>query len=187
MKSRYLMTVVFVYCLWTIGCAEGDWLGPMERGLRGALDGWDMWDTDAVRPYEDPMPELVEGTVPTLDRYSFETGKTEFKKIASDQRKNRAARAYRRYCHHCHGPNGDGRIIVGESYDLEPGDLRTDYVQSMSDQELFEHIQSGGDIMLPLAATLSPLDMFLAIDYIRTLKGRESKPAFPPQYVEPIR
>jgi hypothetical protein len=69
---------------------------------------------------------------------------------------------------------------------MEPGDLRTDYVQSMSDGDLFDHIQSGGDIMLPLAATMSPLEMFCTIDHVRTLEGRSSKPHFPPKYEEPI-
>jgi hypothetical protein len=79
------------------------------------------------------------------------------------------------------------RIIVGESYDFEPADLRTEYVQSLSDQDLFDHLKEGGDLMLPLAATLSPLEMFFAIDHVRTLKDRPSKPHFSPKYEEPIR
>ncbi len=100
MKPMGCMAVAAILCLGTIGCEDGDWLGPVERGLRGALDGWDMWDTDAVRPYQDPMPEIVEGTVPILDRTSFEVGKRQFEDQSPNQRKVRAARTYRRYCHH---------------------------------------------------------------------------------------
>jgi hypothetical protein len=186
-KQHYLMAVAATVFFGVTGCADGDWLGPMERGLRGAMDGWDMWDTAAVRPYQDPMPPIVEGTVPTQDRYSFETGKRQLAGISPDQRKVRAARAYRRYCHHCHGPNGDGRIIVGESLDIAPTDLRDGAVQSQSDRALFDHLQSGGDLMIPLAATMSPLEMFYAIDHVRSLKTRPTKPNFPAKFEQPIR
>jgi hypothetical protein len=186
-KPGYLMAVAAVLCLGTSGCEDGDWFGPVERGLRGAMDGWDMWDTDAVRPYQDPMPGLVEGTVPVVDRYSFEAGTRQLEDVSPDQRKVRAARTYRRYCHHCHGPNGDGRIIVGESFDMVPTDLRLDSVQSQSDPELFDHLVEGGDLMLPFAVTMSPLEMFFAIDHVRTLKDRPTKPHFPPKFEEPLR
>jgi hypothetical protein len=64
-----LITTAFL-----LGCGldKGDWLGPVERGLRAAFNGWDMWSTEAVRPYEDPMPQKVEGTVATEDELSIQ-------------------------------------------------------------------------------------------------------------------
>ncbi len=186
MKRAVTLTIPLLWLISLWGCEDGDWLGPVERGLRGALNGWDMWDGDAVRPYEDPMPKTVKGTVPTTGRVSFEKSAAAFNAMPSIKRKERAALTYRRYCHHCHGPNGDGRIIVGESLELAPTDLRSDDVQSQSDEELFEHLQTGGGLMLPFAATLSPLEMLLSIEYMRTLKDRPSKPYFQPKYTEPL-
>lgn len=170
-----------------VACEEGDWLGPVERGLRALVNGWDMWATDAVRPYEDPMPELVPGTVPTEDRFSFQVGQQHLKEIKANDLPSRALTAYRRYCHHCHGKNGDGRIIVGESHEFKPPDLRSPDIQSKTDRELFEHVKTGGDLMLPLAATLSPLDILLTAHHIRTLKDRPSKPYYPVRDAKPIR
>ncbi|MBW2535117.1 MAG: cytochrome c [Deltaproteobacteria bacterium] len=169
-----------------MGCEEGDYLGGVERGIRAGVNGWDMWDGDYVRPYEDPAPPRVEGTVPREDRFSIEAGRAELQAIGADARRERAALTYRRYCHHCHGPNGDGRIIVGESLELAPADLRSPEVQGMSEQALFEHVQSGGSLMIPLGATMSPGEMLRSIDHLRTLEGRDSRPHFRPRNTEPI-
>ena len=186
MKPSVFIAGIFVLSFCAIGCAEGDWLGPVERGLRGAMDGWDMWDTDAVRPYEDPMPALVPGTVPTVDRTSFQAGQQGLKALSPQARQARAARSYRRYCHHCHGQNGDGRIIVGESLDIPPADLRLDEIQSKSDRVLFDHLKSGGKLMVPLAATMTPLEMLLAIEHVRALKDRPTGAHFAPKHQEPL-
>ncbi len=169
-----------------VACEKGYEDGPFERGARAALNGWDMWDGDAVRPYEAPMPAMPEGVVPVEDRFSLEKGKSDLKNVPADQRADKGALTYRRYCQHCHGPNGDGRIIVGESHEFKPTDLRSRKVQSKSETALFEHLQNGGKLMLPLAATLSPVEMLLVIGHIRTLKERPSKPHFKPQFTDPI-
>lgn len=169
------------------GLDKGDWLGPVERGARYAFNGWDMWHTELVRPYEDPMPPRVEGTVPIKDEFSMAKGEAELKALSKADRDKKAALSYRRYCHHCHGPNGDGRIIVGESHEMHPKDLRSDEIQRKSKQALFQHLQSGGEIMIPLAATMSPLEMLLVIDYVRTLKDKPSEPYFKRQFTEPIK
>jgi hypothetical protein len=94
---------------------------------------------------------------------------------------------YRRYCHHCHGKNGDGRTIVGESLDIAPTDLRHVDVQSRDTSALFAHLRSGGELMVPLAQTMSPAEMLLSIEHLRTLRDRPSEPFFEPAYTEPIR
>jgi hypothetical protein len=40
--------------------------------------------------------------------------------------------------------------------------------------------------MVPLAATMSPLEMFYAIDHVRSLKNRPTKPHFPAKFEQPI-
>ncbi len=188
LRSSSLSLAVFsllAACIMT-GCEDGDWLGPFERGLRAAVNGWDMWATESVRPYEEAMPKKVEGTVPVSDRFGYETGRAALKQLSADQRKQRSALTYRRYCHHCHGPNGDGRIIVGESLEVLPTDLREDSVQSLTQQELFEYLKTGGDLMPPLNATMSPLEMLLAAEYLTTLKDRPSRPYYPPKNIKPL-
>ena len=167
-------------------CEKGIEDGPFERGARAALNGWDMWTTDFVRPYENPMPNIPEGTVAQEDRFSFARGQKDLESVLPDKREAKAALAYRRYCHHCHGPNGDGRTIVGESHEFRPKDLRATRVQQMDDKALFKHLKEGGELMLPLAATLSPLEMLLVIGHVRGLKKRPTRPHFKPQFTKPI-
>jgi hypothetical protein len=166
MRVRLLALTLFLVPT-VLGCDSGDWLGPMERGFRAAFNGWDMWSTEMVRPYEEPMPRRVEGTVPVTDEFSLRAGRAALEQLSPADRKKKSALTYRRYCHHCHGPNGDGRIIVGESLETRPADLRSVRVQAKTDEALFDHIQRGGELMLPLAATLSPLEMLLTIEYLR--------------------
>jgi len=169
------------------GCEDGDWLGPVERGLRGMFNGWDMWATEAVRPYEEEMPGRVEGTVSVGSPSRFDRGKAEIDALSREARERRAALTYRRYCHHCHGPSGDGRIIVGESLEIPPADLRDKSVQSQSTEDLLEHLKTGGDLMLPLATTLSPAEMLLVIEHLRSLRDRPSKPYYSPKSTTPIK
>ena len=48
------------------GCDRGDWAGSVERVAREAVNGWDMWETDAVQPHEKPMPPSVSGSAPQM-------------------------------------------------------------------------------------------------------------------------
>ena len=60
-------------------------------------------------------------------------------------------------------------------------------MQAQTDEALFDHLQEGGDLMLPLAATLSPMEMILTVEYLRTLERRPSTPYYKPQFTEPIK
>jgi hypothetical protein len=186
-RSDKIAVALVAVALLAGGCEDGDWLGPVERGLRGAVNGWDMWATESVRPYEDPMPPPVVGAVAVERAFSFETGAREVAAMPAEQREERGALTYRRYCHHCHGVNGDGRTIVGESLDIRPTDLRGVDVQSRDTRALYQHLQSGGELMVPLAQTMSPAEMLLSIEHLRTLRDRPSEPFFEPAYTEPIR
>lgn len=179
--------LVLFLSLLGLGCENGYQAGPFERGARAALNGFDMWATESVRPYEDPMPQRPEGSVQTEDLYSMEKGLTDLRKLSKSDRLKKSGLSYRRYCYHCHGPNGDGRIIVGESHEFNPADLRSVHTQAMTDEAIFSHVENGGELMLPLAATLSPVEIMLVIDHIRTLKDNPSTPHFKAQFTEPIR
>ena len=165
---------------------SGDGCGPVERGIRAGLGTWDMWDTAMVAPYQRPLSAVPDGVVPVGGRRdTFEAAQAALEAIPAAERDKRASLTYRRFCHHCHGPNGDNRIIVGESFGFHLPDLRSDKVQNLADVQIFEALSLGGEQMIPLAATISPLDRLLVIGYLRTLKGRPSRPFYRPRWVEP--
>ncbi|MBM4386220.1 MAG: cytochrome c [Deltaproteobacteria bacterium] len=167
-----------------LSCGDGDYLGPVERTLRSAFNGWDMWFTEGVSPYELPMPGGVEGTIPVTGKSGYEQGVAEMKRLDGAKLKEKAYTSYRRFCHHCHGANGDGRIIAGESFDVIMPDLRSDAAQSLSDHDLYSIISGGFGKMLPLADTMTPLDIMLSISHMRSLKNAPSEPFFERKFTD---
>jgi hypothetical protein len=161
---------------------RGDWLGPLERGARAALHGWDMWSTDAVRPYEAPMPSVPEGAVPVSGRWGYDQALAIVVRIPAERRDAQGERSYARFCRHCHGPNGDGRVIVGESFDVPLPDLRSDAVRAKGERALFHSVSYGTRNMLPLRDTLSSDDLLLAVRHLDTLSKAPSEPYFVRQH-----
>jgi mono/diheme cytochrome c family protein len=177
-------TLALLAALSLTACDRGDYLGGAERATREAVNGWDMWETEAVQPHETPMPLPVDGTVAVNGAPGFEQAQQQLAAMEPDARRQRAELVYRRFCHHCHGPNGDGRIIVGESFGVRPPDLRAPEIQALSDEYLYDHISDG---ILPLAPIMTPQDRLLAIDRLRALADAPSEPLFKPRNVEPLR
>ena len=170
--------------LGALGCDRGDWFPP-ERTLREVLNGWDMWDTAAVMPYRTVLPAAPAGSLAIDHQDTFAAGQVELDKLAPQQRRDRAALAYRRFCHHCHGPNGDARIIVGESFTPALPDLRITHAQSLDDRAIFNQLMHGSRNMIPLDDTVTPLEALLTISHMRTLAGAGSRPFFPPASTNP--
>ncbi len=166
---------------------KGDYLGPVERGLRTALNGWDMWDGPAVSAHKLPMPALPEGSVSVHGRPNLAKAQATLAALPPEKMADAAALTYRRYCYHCHGKNGDGRVIVGESFGIHLPDLRDPAIQAMSDAELFHVLQHGAGMAIPLADTMSAEETVLAIAYLRTLAGRPSEPYYRPRNTAPLR
>jgi hypothetical protein len=188
--SRDILAAVAVAVAVTVAlcsCDKGDGFGPVERTARALLNGWDMWQTEAVKPYQPPLLPVPAGTVQLGGVQGYEWGYRELLRLPEKQRQERARLAYRRYCHHCHGPHGDGRIIVGESLAPASPDLRLPPIQSKSDKELFERVARGGGTMIPLNTTMTPLEILSAISHVRGLIKAPSTPFFQPRSLEPIR
>jgi hypothetical protein len=179
-------TLALLAALSLTACDKGDYLGGAERATREAVNGWDMWATDAVQPHEKPMPLPVHGTVPRTGAPSFDEARQQLAAMVPAARQQRAELVYRRFCHHCHGPNGDSRSIVGESFGVRPPDLRAPEIQARSDRYLFDHLSNGTDVLIPLAPIMTPLDRLLAIDRLRSLAGAPSEPLFERRNVEPL-
>jgi len=178
--------LVLLAALSLTACDKGDWFGGAERATREAVNGWDMWATDAVQPHEKPMPLPVHGTVPLHGAPSFDQAQQQLAAMVPLVRQRRAELVYRRFCHHCHGPNGDGRSIVGESFGVRPPDLRAPEIQARGDQYLYDHLSNGTDILISLAPIMTPLDRLLAIERMRVLAGAPSEPLFQPRNVEQL-
>jgi hypothetical protein len=167
------------------GCGPYDWFPP-ERLARSVFNGWDGWDTVSVQPYQEPMPPVPEGTVPFGGTEGFAEAKARFDTLAPQVRSADATTAWRRYCYPCHGPNGDGRIIVGESFSPAPPDLRSERSQSLTDEQIYAQVRTGSANMIPLSDTLTPVETLLVIARLRTLPERPSEPFFTPKDTRPL-
>ena len=149
----------------------------------GVITGYDnilsvgrMWQTPAIKPYENPIPVMAGGSMPVTggealyraavpgeisppfslsEPAAIESGKT----------------AYQYYCIHCHGKNFDGYGTVGQSFAPPPGDLRSARVQSMPEGVLFTEISYGipGGRQPALATTVAVDDRWHAIAYVKSL------------------
>lgn len=171
----------------TLSGCHGDWLGPIERGARAAFNGWDMWDTPSVRPYEAPLTLPVEGTQTVERRASYQQAVQQMTALSPAEQQRRAALTYRRFCHHCHGSNGDGRIIVGESFDVTMPDLRNGNTPDLDDEQLYDFISGGSGAMLALESSMTPLERALVIPHVRTLTRAPTQPFFPPRAERPLK
>ena len=161
---------------------RGDWLGPVERAARAAFNGWDMWATDAVRPYEDPMPPVPEGAVPTTGRSGYDQAVAAVERIPAERRAALGERSYARFCRHCHGPNGDGRTIVGESFDIPLPDLRAEAVRAKGERALYATVAYGTRNLLPLRDTVDPAELLLCVRHLAALADAPSEPYFVRQH-----
>lgn len=190
MKKRtilFLPAVLLLLCLGSEACSKGDYLGPAERTMRSLTRDWDMWFTPVVRPYRPPLLNSVPGNVSVNGKIFYEKALTELNALPAAQRSTMAVRSYRRFCYHCHGPNGDGRIIVGESFDLRLPDLRQPATRQKSDPMLFQQVLQGSANMIPLADTVPPVEVLLALAHIRSLGQAPSNAFYSPQHTDPIR
>jgi hypothetical protein len=187
-RLLYALPILLLLAAGTLGASLlfGDGCGPVERTARALVNGWDMWDTAMVRPFEPPLTGLPSGVVTfeePLDALAAAQG--EAARLPEAARGPLAERAYRRYCRHCHGTNGDGRIIVGESFAFPLPDLRGAATQELGDDDLFELVGAGSGRMIGLADTLTPLERLLSVWHLRTLKDHPSVPFYPPRWLEP--
>ncbi len=180
------LTVLALLGAGGFGLLFGDGCGPVERGLRAALGTWDMWQSPAVMPHEKPLLAVPAGTVTVgAPASEFSAAQISLEQLPAPRHRADAQVAYRRFCHHCHGPHGDGRIIVGESFDIELPDLRTEDIQELEDEDLFDIVTEGNGQMIALQHTIRPVDRILAIIHLRRLKDAPSHPFFPPRWQKP--
>ena len=143
-----------------------------------------MNEQESFRPYETQMPGVAPGAVPTKD--GERAGEEKYKSAPMGSLENplpadtdtiaRGGLAYVRFCIHCHGSKYNGDGTVGQSFAPLPTDLRSEYVQQMSDDELFRSISYGMMRHPALAYTVSADDRWSLIRWIQSLGEREETP-----------
>jgi mono/diheme cytochrome c family protein len=138
-----------------------------------------MWETPVIKPHEQPLPVMADGSVPfanseillrtakpdsLLPPFDLQAAST----IAQGQQ------GYRYYCVHCHGTNHDGYGTVGQSFAPPPGDLRSPRVQNLPSGRIFHEISYGiaGGRQPALSSTISIDDRWRIIAYIQSLGAR---------------
>ena len=80
--------------------------------------------------------------------------------------------AYEYFCVQCHGSKYNGDGTVGQSFAPLPTDLKSAYIQQMSDDELFRSISYGMMRHPPMWYTVSARDRWALIHWIQSLGVR---------------
>lgn len=138
-----------------------------------------MWETPAVRPYEQPIPVMANLSVP------FSGGELFYRTADPDELKPSFAlkapqvvakgkMGYQYYCVQCHGTKFDGYGTVGQSFAPPPGDLRSTRIQNLPVGRLFHEISYGipGGRQPALASTIEPDVRWQIIGYVKSLGTR---------------
>ncbi|MBW1852881.1 MAG: c-type cytochrome [Deltaproteobacteria bacterium] len=144
--------------------------------LLASCDYGRMWETPAVRPHEEEIFVMPEGSVPFDggEEIWIATPAGDLKSpLKQDDPVNigQGKPLYFNYCAQCHGRDFDGNGTVGQSFSPLPTDLRTVKVQSLSEGAMFKEISYGvsGGRQPPLASTIDINDRWRIIAYVKTL------------------
>lgn len=138
-----------------------------------------MWETPAIRPHEQKIPQMEKGIVPFDGGeiiYRQEPGeKIHFPLDVTDASVVALGKVlYVSYCMQCHGKYHDGNGTVGQSFAPLPGDLRSPKVQAMAEGIFFKEISYGiaGGRQPALATTIAVDDRWKIIAYVKSLGVR---------------
>jgi len=140
-----------------------------------------MWQTPAVRPYEEPLLVMEPGIVPVsggeaLYRTADPASLFSPFKSWSPEIIEQGQKLYFTYCQQCHGVNYDGQGTVGQSFAPLPTDLRSTKVQLTGEGLMFQEISYGvnrpGARQPALATTIFPDDRWKIIHFVKSLGVR---------------
>ena len=138
-----------------------------------------MWETPAVRPHEEKLLIMEDGTVPFDQGEAVYRAAREEDLITPFQQNDSVIiesgkSLYFTYCAQCHGKYFDGNGTVGQSFNPLPADLRGKKVQSLSQGVLFKSISYGvpGGRQPPLATTIRVPDRWKIIAFLKSLPPR---------------
>jgi len=72
-------------------------------------------------------------------------------------------------CFVCHGEKGKGDGIASAQLKPKPANFTADFIQNQSDGALFWKLTTGKGAMVPFQKTLSPIQRWQLVNYIRYL------------------
>lgn len=140
-----------------------------------------MWETPAIRPHEEPIPVMAEGSVAFTENeatFRLADGKDIIASISLEEASavSDGKTLYVYYCIQCHGEDHDGNGTVGQSFAPLPGDLRSQKIQSAPAGVLFKEISYGipGGRQPALATTVSIENRWRIIAYVKALGLRSA-------------
>ncbi|HEX2951427.1 MAG TPA: c-type cytochrome [Armatimonadota bacterium] len=131
-----------------------------------------MINQRSIKPYEQQMPKVPVGIVPTggrLQAYTAQqitTAKNPLPSTPANISNGRIYYGY--YCLMCHGEKGDGNGPVGESYVPKPTDLSSPTVTSLNDGKLYQAMLHGLGHDPVMDETVQPEQRWPLVMYIRT-------------------
>jgi mono/diheme cytochrome c family protein len=137
-----------------------------------------MWQTPAVRPYENPILVMDDDAVPVHGGESVYRASDPLQlQSPLDARDPEIIKqgqvVYATFCQQCHGINHDGQGTVGQSFAPLPTDLRNPRVQQTVDGLMFKEISFGvdrpGARQPALATTIFPEDRWKVVHYVKSL------------------
>lgn len=76
------------------------------------------------------------------------------------------------YCSICHGAEATGKGAIAAKLTIPPDDLTKDATTEQPDGYLYQMIRQGGDVMPAEGASLSPLERWDIVNYLRSLQKR---------------
>ena len=136
-----------------------------------------MYDQDAVKTYKKKMEAMDKRSIPVADGYAAlvhaDPDRLSNPLTLSPASIEQGRLAYSYFCAQCHGPNLDGKGTVGQSFSPLPANLVSHRDLARSDGVLYSRIRLGIDRHPPLFATISEMDTWAVILYIRQV-GRGS-------------
>ena len=135
-----------------------------------------MWQTPAIRPYEQPIPVRTAVSVPVEDGEVFdrladpENLQPPFT-LSDPAVIQMGQQGYNFYCIQCHGKHHDGLGTVGQSFAPLPGDLRSAKIQNMAAGRIFHEISYGipGGRQPALDTTIAVRERWQIIGYVKSL------------------
>jgi mono/diheme cytochrome c family protein len=136
----------------------------MVTVLYGLLGGCsrDMQEQPSYQPQEAPRLHSPAGSVPRESRAVLSVGKMQHADAPVP-----GEGLYRVNCLHCHGPGGEGNGPVAAYLKEKPANLRSYDVQDKTQEELYDIVSHGKDVMPAFQGELSADDRWTVAGYVK--------------------
>ena len=141
-------------------------IGMMITVCSGLFGGCsrDMQDQPSYNPQDAPRRHSAAGSVPGESRAILSV-----ERMHDADAPARGEQLYRVNCLHCHGPSGEGNGPVAAYLREKPANLRSGPVQNKTQQELYEIVTHGKDVMPAFRGELSADERWAVAQHVKSL------------------